>query len=219
MNFFCGQLQRSGSIYFCMNRIVSWFLSLLLILFCGCAPTKRVARPFLRSGYGEDALHGHTAYADMVLIYPDPDAMQEVLDCALERIGFDHDPKEYVDIYESQARAYDELVSATSLAYVRYCQDISDKERAAEYGKLNSSLYPIQYRLARLEKELMDRWGYHQERGSAYAETLDRLRRQDASQIRMLRNREDDLCRRYEQLDSSYRLKFQGRTWSRMVSS
>ena len=140
--------------------------------------------------------------------------MQEVLDCALERIGFDHDPKEYVDIYESQARAYDELVSATSLAYVRYCQDISDKERAAEYGKLNSSLYPIQYRLARLEKELMDRWGYHQERGSAYAETLDRLRRQDASQIRMLRNREDDLCRRYEQLDSSYRLKFQGRTWS-----
>ena len=196
-----------------MKRALSLLLSILLPV-CGCVQARTVARSYLRSGGGPDPRHGRTAFADMVLTYPDPDRMLEILDEALARVESAHDPKEFAGICESQLRSYTELVSAASLAYVRYCQDITDGQRAAEYGKLNSALYPIQNRLARLEKALMDRWGYHRELGEAYAEMLDRLSGQDAARIRALRDREDELCRQYERLDDSYRLTYGGRDWS-----
>ena len=195
-----------------MKRLLSLLLSLLLPL-CGCVPMKRVARAYARAEYSHVSIHGQTHFSDMVLAYPDPDEVTAILDRALKSIESAHTPKEYAAIYEAQVRSYNELVSAASLAYVRYCQDVTDPQRAAEYGKLNSALYGIQHRLAKLEKVLMDRWGYHQERGDAYADSLDRLSRQD-ERIDSLRVKEDELCRRYERLSSEYRLTYKGRTWS-----
>lgn len=196
-----------------MKRVLSLLLSLLLSLW-GCAPAKPVIRSYLRAEHGNRIIHGQTAFDDMVLIYPDPDAVISALDKALERIGAANEAEEYIDIYETQQRAYNDLVGAASLAYVRHCQDIQDTQRAAEYSKLNGSLYAIQHRLARLEKELMERWGYHRERGAAYAESLDHISRQNTASLRLLREREDELCRQYERLDDEYRLTYRGRTWS-----
>lgn len=196
-----------------MKRVLSLLLSILLIL-CGCSPAKRVARFYLRMDRLMDQRHGWTRFDDMVLSYPDPDAVIKVLDRALGDMDGSPDPKTCISIYEDQVQAYSQLVGATSLAYVRYSQNVTDAQRAAEYGRLNSSLYAIQIRLARLEKALMDRWGYHLERGPTYAEALERISRQDDAALLALREREDDLCRRYERLDAEFQVKYQGRTWT-----
>ena len=196
-----------------MKRVLCLMLSILLPL-CGCVPAKRVARSYLRVDRGRSFSHGQTAFGDMVLSYPDPDEVMKALGQALSQIGSASDARAYVNTYEKQLQAYNDLVSATSLAYVRYCQDVTDPQRAEEYGRLNGSLYVIQNRLARLEKALMDSWGYHRERGAAYADELDWLSRQNDEHLRTLRDREDALCRRYEQLDATYRLDYKGRTWS-----
>lgn len=195
-----------------MKRFLSLLLSLLLALW-GCAPAQLVGRSYLREDLGRTSRHGHTAFADMVLTYPDPDGVTAILDLALGSVGDATSQKELTATYEAQLKAYNDLVSATSLAYVRYCQDVTDQARAAEYGKLNSALYAIQHRLARLEKALMDRWGYHREWGTAYADALDRLSKQ-SEHLPSLRAREDELCRSYEQLSAAYRLEYRGRTWS-----
>ena len=195
-----------------MKRVLSLLLSLLLLL--GCAPARQVARAYIRADKGTWSTHGQTAFGDMVLSYPDPDAVMATLDEALACVGTDGDARELVSVYETQLTAYNELVSATSLAYIRYCQDVTDGQRAAEYGRLNGALYSLQHRLAKLEKALMDRWGYHRERGTAYADSLDKLSRQDADRQRVLRDREDALCRRYEQLEAEFRLEYRGRTWT-----
>ena len=165
-----------------MKRVLSLLLSLLLLL--GCAPARQVARAYIRADKGTWSTHGQTAFGDMVLSYPDPDAVMATLDEALACVGTDGDARELVSVYETQLTAYNELVSATSLAYIRYCQDVTDGQRAAEYGRLNGALYSLQHRLAKLEKALMDRWGYHRERGTAYADSLDKLSRQDADRQR-----------------------------------
>ncbi len=195
-----------------MKRVLSLLLSIALSL-VGCGPAESVVRSYLKTDREIRVAHGQTAFEDMVLSYPDPDAVQATLDRALEDIVHATDPKAYEAVYEEQLRAYNALVSATSLAYVLYCQDVTDRHRATEYGKLNSSLYAIQYRLARLEKTLMDRWGYHRERGTAYAKTLEKLSRQGDDQ-QALRAREDELCRRYERLDAEYRVSYRGRSMS-----
>ena len=195
-----------------MKRVLSLLLSVLL-LFSGCLPMNVVARAYLRAGGGTIARHGQTPFADMVLSYPDPDAVLAALDKAiggLDRAG----EQESIVAYEEQLSAYNQLVSAASLAYVRYCQDVTDQARSAEYGRLNSALYPLQHRLAQLEKELMDSWGYHKERGLAYAQALDRITSQDGAAMDVLREREDELCRQYEGLDGTYRLTYGGKTWS-----
>ncbi len=196
-----------------MKRVLSLLLSILLIL-CGCSPAKRVARSYLRMDRLMDQRHGWTQFDDMVLSYPDPDAVIKALDRALGGMDGSPDPKTCISLYEDQVQAYSQLVGATSLAYVRYSQNVTDAKRAAEYGRLNSSLYAIQIRLARLEKALMDRWGYHRERGPTYAEALERIGRQDDAALLALREREDELCRRYERLDAEFQVKYQGRTWT-----
>ncbi len=195
-----------------MKRVLSLLLSILLLW--GCGPAEQVGRSYLRADPGPGQRHGRVAFDDMVLSYPDPDAVIEGLDEALDGLDDAVEPGSFISIYEEQVQAYNNLISATSLAYVRYCQDVEDVARAAEYGKLNSSLHAIQIRLARLEKKLMDRCGYHRERGTEYAESLDRIGRQNAETLRSLRAREDELCRRYAQLDAEYRLSFRGRTWT-----
>ena len=196
-----------------MKRVLSLLLSILLIL-CGCSPAKRVARSYLRMDHPMDQQHGWTRFDDMVLSYPDPDAVIKTLDRALRDLDGSPDPSACISIYEDQVQAYSQLVGAASLAYVLYCQNVTDAQKAAEYGRLNSSLYAIQIRLARLEKALMDRWGYHRERGPAYAEALDRISRQDDAALFALREREDELCRRYERLDAEFQVEYKGRTWT-----
>ena len=164
-----------------MKRVLCLLLSLLLLLF-GCGPAE-----------------------------PDPDAVIRSIDQAMEVTAVSSDPKECIAAYEEQVQAYNQLVSAASLAYVRYCQDMTESHRAKEYGRLNAALFTIQNRLAKLEKELMDRWGYHRERGEAYADDLGRRSRQSA-ELGILREKEDELCRRYEQLSTEYRSTYQGRT-------
>ena len=154
------------------------------------------------------------AFADMVLSYPDPDAVIRDLDHALSEIDHEISPDTIIQAYETQREAYDRLVGASSLAYVLYCQDITDTQRAREYARLNSNLYAIQVRLARLEKKLMDLWGYHRERGDRYRDALERISRQDDASIRALRDREDELCHRYERLNTDYRVEFDGQTWT-----
>ncbi len=196
-----------------MKRVLSLLLSIFLVT-CGCSPAKRVARSYLRVEFSGDRRHGWTHFADMVSIYPDPDTVMDALDRALVDMDEYNDPKTLICVYEDQVEAYGKLVGATSLAYVRYCQNVTDAEKAEEYSRLNSSLYAIQIRLARLEKALMDRWGYHRERGEEYAEALDRISDQDDAVLRSLRGREDELCRRYERLESEFQIKYQGRTWT-----
>lgn len=195
-----------------MKRVLSLVLSILLL--CGCSPVERVGRSFLRADTGHGQRHGQTAFDHMVLTYPDPDDVIAALDRALNGIEACADPGSFIITYEQQAKAYNEMVSAASLAYVRYCQDVEDADRAAEYGKLNSSLDAIQIRLARLEKKLMDRCGYHRERGTEYAESLDHIGQQNAETHRSLRSREDALCRRYERLNADHRVSYRGRTWT-----
>ena len=195
-----------------MKRVLCLLLSLLLLLF-GCGPVEPVTRYYLRMNYARGSVHGHTAFSDMVLSYPDPDAVIRSIDQAMEVTAVSSDPKECIAAYEEQVQAYNQLVSAASLAYVRYCQDMTESHRAKEYGRLNAALFTIQNRLAKLEKELMDRWGYHRERGEAYADDLGRRSRQSA-ELGILREKEDELCRRYEQLSTEYRSTYQGRTWS-----
>ena len=161
-----------------MKRVLSLLMSIFLIT-CGCSPAKRVARSYLRVEFSGDRRHGWTRFADMLSTYPDPDTVMDALDRALVDMNESNDPKTLISVYEDQVEAYGKLVGATSLAYVRYCQNVTDAEKAEEYGRLNSSLYAIQIRLARLEKALMDRWGYHLERGQEYAEALDRMSDQD----------------------------------------
>ena len=195
-----------------MKRVLSLLLSILLL--GGCGPAEQVGRSYLRADPGPGQRHGRVAFDDMVLSYPDPDAVIEGLDEALNGLDDAVEPGSFISIYEEQVQAYNDLVSAASLAYVRYCENVEDAVRAAEYAKLNSSLHAIQIRLARLEKKLMDRWGYHRERGTDYAESLDRFGRQNAETLRSLRAQEDELCRRYEQLNAGYRLSFRGKTWT-----
>lgn len=190
---------------------MSLLLSILLAL-NGCVPARAVARSYLRNDREDAGRHGQTHFEDMVLSYPDPDKVMAALDRAIESLE-EMGERGSADCFEELLAAYDQLVSATSLAYVRYCQDVTDAKRAEEYGRLNSALYPLQHRLARFEKALMDRWGYHAERGESYAKELDQLSRH-SDDMTDLRNREDELCRRYERLDAEYRLKFRGRNWT-----
>ena len=208
---------RTGSgtprIYCIMKRVLSLLLCLLLPLM-GCDQARAVAGSYARIDDGWRSAHGHTAFSDMVLSYPDPDEVMQALDAALEQAAEGGDERTLAEVYERELRAYNQLVSAVSLAYVRHCQDVTDEDRAKEYGRLNGALYAIQHGLNRLEKALMDRWGYHLERGAAYAESLERSSRQNGERLLRLREKEDDLCRRYERLDAEYRLDFRGRTWT-----
>ena len=108
-----------------MKRVLSLLLSILLIL-CGCSPAKRVARSYLRMDHPMDQRHGWTRFDDMVLSYPDPDAVIKTLDRALRDLDGSPDPSACISIYEDQVQAYSQLVGAASLAYVRYCQNVTD---------------------------------------------------------------------------------------------
>lgn len=195
-----------------MKRVLSLLLSWLLLL-AGCGYAEPVARNYLWMDPAKDTLHGYTAYADMILTYPDPDTVIRCIDQALEGVSDSSNQKAYIRAYEAQVQAYNQLVSATSLAYVRYCQNMTDETRAAEYSRLNTCLYTIQNKLSRLEKELMDRWDYHRERGEAYADDLSRRSRL-SDELGSLRAMEDELCRRYERLGEEYRSTYGGRSWS-----
>ncbi len=196
-----------------MKRVLCLLLSILLPL-VGCAPWDRVSHSYLRSGYIGAYPHGRTHFSDMVLSYPDPATVIDTLDRALSEVDSAKSMTAYASVYEQELSAYNQLVSAASLSYVRYCQDVTDPRRAAVYAELNGALYAIQSRLMRLEKALMDRWGYHEELGPAYTEALERMERQDDTRTSLLREREDELCRRYAALDNGYRLEYMGRTWS-----
>ena len=74
-----------------MKRVLSLLLSILLIL-CGCSPAKRVARSYLRMDHPMDQQHGWTRFDDMVLSYPDPDAVIKTLDRALRDLDGSPDP-------------------------------------------------------------------------------------------------------------------------------
>lgn len=211
--FLYGQLPTLHSIYCSMKRVISLLLTILLLLW-GCRPARQVARGYLRGDTTNDPRQGETAFSDMVLSYPDPDGVAAILDRALEEVSSSEDARAYESVYEEQLSAYNRLIGAASLAYVRYCQDITDEERAGEYARLSGALYAIEHRLARLEKELMDRFGYHRERGAAYADALSRFSRQSTEQFSALRSREDELCRRYERLDHQYEVTYLGRTWT-----
>ena len=113
-----------------MKRVLCLLLSLSMLF--GCDPAKPVARNYLRMDHGKSPIHGHTAYADMVLSYPDPDTVIRSIEEALKEAAVSTDQKECIAAYEAEVQAYNQLVSATSLAYVRYCQDTTDERRAAE---------------------------------------------------------------------------------------
>lgn len=196
-----------------MKRVLSLCMALLMAV-SGCSPAYRVARSYLRADYGGRARRGETHFQDMVLSPPDPKAVTDALDEALEAVAVSEDPASFIPVYEEQLTAYNELVGAASLAYVRYCQDVTDPSRSAAYARLSSALYAVEHRLARLEKALMEGCGYHRERGAAYAEEVDRISRQDGQTFAALREREDDLCRRYARLGGDYRLTYGGRTWT-----
>ena len=196
-----------------MKRVLSLCMALLMAV-SGCSPAYRVARSYLRADYGGRARRGETHFQDMVLSPPDPKAVTDALDEALEAVAVSDDPASFIPVYEEQLTAYNELVGAASLAYVRYCQDVTDPSRSAAYARLSSALYAVEHRLARLEEALMEGCGYHRERGAAYAEEVDRISRQDGQTFAALREREDDLCRRYARLDGDYRLTYGGRTWT-----
>lgn len=194
-----------------MKRLSSLLLSFLLTL-SGCVPIDIAARSYLREDHVSLFRHGQIHFDDMVLSYPDPAEVMKNLDKAVDDLDTMGE-RTSVAAYETQLSAYNELVSATSFAYIRYCQDITDADRAEEYGRLNAALYPLQLRLARLEKALMERWGYHKERGQEYADALDKMSRQN-DDLSEVRDREDELCRRYERLDEEYRLSYKDRTWT-----
>ena len=195
-----------------MKRCICLVLSLLL-LFTGCLPGREVAHVYLRDR-GSTVHHGHTPFSSMVLVYLDPQDLLDRSQKLLEKAASSEDATELEKEFANLARKYGELVSAASLAYVRHCQDVTDRDRAMEYGTLNGSLYPIQTVLLKTEKLLMDRFGFHRDRGAAYVEMLDRVAGQDTPLLQSLHRQEDDLCRQYEQLDATYRLDFQGRSWS-----
>ena len=195
-----------------MKRCICLVLSILL-LFSGCLPGREVAHVYLRDR-GSIVHHGQTPFSSMVLVHPDPQDLLDRSKKLLEKAAFSEDAPELEKEFANLARKYGELVSAASLAYVRHCQDVTDRDRAMEYGTLNGSLYPIQTVLLKTEKLLMDRFGFHRDRGAAYVEMLDRVAGQDTPLLQSLHRQEDDLCRQYEQLDTTYRLDFQGRTWS-----
>ena len=195
-----------------MKRVLCLLLSLLLLI-PGCVPVRRVARSYLRDDGGASR-HGQTHFADMVLTYPDPDEVMEAIERAVALAGSSEDWQALREVYEEEVSNYDQLVSAASLAYVRHCQDVTDEDRAAEYGRLSNALYEVQHGLARLEKVLMDRWGYHRERGTEYAAELDRMSRQDGEKMKALRRREEELCRQYERLAAQFEVAYGGRTWT-----
>ncbi len=175
MNFFyMVSFERLHAYTLDMKRFICLLMSVLLLA-GGCLPAKRVARVYLRISPGENVFHGQTPFGYMVLAYPNPDEIIDALDRAMEDASSARNEKDCEMVYEAQAKAYNELVSAASLVYVRYCQDVTNEGMAAEYTKLNSALYAIQLRLAKLEKAMMDQWGYHREKGSEYAENLDRF--------------------------------------------
>ena len=101
-----------------MKRVLSLVLSILLL--CGCGPAERVGRSYMRAEYIPGQRHGQTIFDDMVLTYPEPDAVIEALDRALKSIDASADPESFITTYEKQAKAYNDIVSAASLAYVRY---------------------------------------------------------------------------------------------------
>ena len=84
----------------------------------------------------KDTLHGYTAYADMILTYPDPDTVIRCIDQALEGVSNSSNQKACIRAYEAQVQAYNQLVSATSLAYVRYCQNMTDEKAYSIYQKI-----------------------------------------------------------------------------------
>jgi len=213
MNFFYPRrIADLGAYTWRMKRFLCLVLSCLL-LFNGCLPAREVARDYLQrdGGIGD---HGQTPFSDMVLSYPDPGELESQLQELLERASTSSDGRGMERAFSELSRAYGKLVSATSLAYVRHCQDGTNRESALEYDKLNRALYPLQAALLKIEKRLMDRFGFHKERGAAYAQRLDRSIGQDEPLLRSLRQKEDALCRRYELLDATYRLEYHDRTWT-----
>ena len=89
-----------------MKRVLCLLLSLLLLLF-GCGPAEPVTRNYLRMNYARESVHGHTAFSDMVLSYPDPDAVIRSIDLGCSyvvedgeyyRLGEGEDGKGVVDV-------------------------------------------------------------------------------------------------------------------------
>ena len=195
-----------------MKRITCLLLSLLLL--SGCVPARKTARSYLRADFGAAHRHGNTHFGDMVLSYPDPDAVLSAINEALAAVAASDDKQGLVAVYETQRDAYARLVSAASLAYVYHAEDVTDEDRAAEYVRLSNALYAIEQGLVRLEKALMDRWGYHGDRGEDYAATLERMSRSDGDRLRTLHEREEELCRSYERLEAEYGVDYGDRTWT-----
>ena len=190
-----------------MKRVVSILLALCLLL-C-CAPVEAVGRAYLRQ---PGCVHGQTAFCHMALAYPDPEEVLSELDALIQ--AEDRPEKERIEAFEGLRQAYGQLVGAASLAYVRYCQDVTNEERAAEYGKLNGALYAVQNRLIEAEQRLMDRYGYHRERGEAYRQSLELARKQSGPSMQALKAKEDELCQAYEQLTDTLSVEFEGRKWT-----
>ena len=87
-----------------MKRVLCLLLSLLLLLF-GCGPAEPVTRNYLRMNYARGSVHGHTAFSDMVLSYPDPDAVIQSIDQALEQTyGVTVEMQIFADEYPDQLK-------------------------------------------------------------------------------------------------------------------
>lgn len=191
-----------------MKRVISALLCLLLL---GCAPVRQAAKGYLRQE--ERQWSPSVPFSKMDLSFLNPSAMLVTAQSLQQNLP-SLQKKEAVSAFEDLCSQYAALLSAVTLAHVRYCRNVMDQTAAADFQRLDKGATALQHALVKLEIELMDRFSYHAEAGEAYRQRLLEALSQSSPAMEALREQESALCRAYENLNATVTVEAHGRTWT-----
>lgn len=131
-------------------KILSLLLVLCLLL-TGCGFMDYLERLAGAAGYVEDV-----AFEDMTYTRPDMDAHQKALEESCEIAMNAESIEEVVDAIYSYYDVYDAFYTNSDLAYIHYCQDVTDTYWSAEYDYCSANYAQVDAGLEELYYTLAD---------------------------------------------------------------
>ena len=207
-----------------MKRVFSLLLAAVIVLSCGCGESvfRTVAASYANgidalkgSGTGSRIVHADVVFSDL------PDEVPNIsLEIArTEELLFRIDRgelsgKRAAKALSERTNAYRNICTAASIAYVRYCLDVTDAVRKKAYDLMSVQLDTWNGLLIEAERKLASDpalKGSYSEAGLMRLEKADSLH--DPS-IRPLAARERELIGAYETLASTFTVSDGGREWT-----
>lgn len=124
----------------------------LVVMLTGCDSFSQ----YLKNIASMAGIHTDTSFAEMTYTRPDVDSLLQVLEDSCSTAMEAEDLGDVINGIYAYYDAYDEFSTAYSLAYIHYCQDVTDSYWSGEYEFCEANYYRLDAGLEELYYTLAD---------------------------------------------------------------